>query len=406
MTEANVLYVTYDGILEPLGRSQVLAYAKGLSADFHMILLTFEKDRDLADAERVARTREEVDLAGIEWVALRYHKRPRLLAKAFDLFQGIWAASRLSFSRGARLVHVRSYVSALVGLPVKWLTGCGFIFDMRGLWIDEGVEKGSWTRGSLMYSVGKGFERRYLLSADVVVSLTQAAVKEMSRWPYLEGRKTDFRVIPTCCDLAAFKPQDRTVREAVPDRFVLGYVGNVGTWYNFPAVLSCFKYLREEIPKATLLIVNRDQHDEIWEHVAASGVPRNAIELRKSDHQEVAEQIRRMDASLFFIKPTYAKLGSAPTKLGELLGCGVPCLTNAGVGDMDAHIQRGNVGVLVDFDQLEVHDVMRAAVLRLVALARESDIVNRCNQVAREHFSLETGVERYRSLYRDVLARC
>lgn len=405
MKEANVLYVSYDGILEPLGRSQVLSYARGLAVDFHMILLTFEKDLDLSDSPRVVRTLEEVRAAGIEWIPLRYHKSPRLLAKAFDLLQGIWFALKISLARHVRLVHVRSYVSALVGLPVKWLTGSGFIFDMRGLWIDEGVEKGSWPRGGLLYRLGKRFERSYLLNSDAVVSLTQAAVKEMSRWSYLEGRNSDFRVIPTCCDLATFKPDGREGRRATSERFVLGYVGNVGTWYNFPAVLQCFKYLKEEIPEAVLLIVNRDQHREIWEHVEASGLSRDAIEVKRIEHEEIAVQIRRMDATVFFIKPTYAKLGSAPTKLGELLACGVPCLTNTGVGDMNVHVQSGNVGVMVNFDQLEMQDVMRTAVRKLVALARESDIVTRCNKVAREHFSLEAGVAGYRALYRDVLAR-
>ena len=405
MSGTCVLYVSYDGILEPLGRSQVLAYAKGLSADFRMILLTFEKDRDLSDGSRLKSTQEEVALAGIEWVALRYHKKPRLLAKAFDLLQGIWAAARISFARDVRLIHVRSYVSAFIGLPVKWLTRSRFIFDMRGLWIDEGVEKGSWKRGSLMYRIGKRFERRYLLSADAVVSLTQAAVNEMSRWPYLAGRRTVFRVIPTCCDLERFKPAIKRVTSPGAGSFVLGYVGNIGTWYNFPAVLACFGYLREEMPDATFLILNRDQHEEIWAHVEASGIPRDAIELKASDHQDIADQICRMDAALFFIKPTYAKLGSAPTKLGELLGCGIPCLTNTGVGDMDLHVLPEGVGVMVGFDQLDTSDVMRDAVTRLIAVAHEDGIIDRCRRVAQSHFSLESGVARYKSLYLDLLKR-
>jgi hypothetical protein len=31
-----------------------------------------------------------------------------------------------------------------------------------------------------------------------------------------------------------------------------------------------------------------------------------------------------MNAGVFFINPFYSKIASAPTKLGEFLGCGVP----------------------------------------------------------------------------------
>ena len=34
-----------------------------------------------------------------------------------------------------------------------------------------------------------------------------------------------------------------------------------------------------------------------------------------------------------------AKIASAPTKLAEYLGCGVPCLGNVGVGDMEAILE-------------------------------------------------------------------
>lgn len=44
-TEAQkkILYISYDGILEPLGYSQVLKYMESLSKDFEITLISFEK---------------------------------------------------------------------------------------------------------------------------------------------------------------------------------------------------------------------------------------------------------------------------------------------------------------------------------------------------------------------------
>ena len=43
---AKVLYITYDGILEPLGQSQVLNYLEKLSEDHEITLMSFEKKQD------------------------------------------------------------------------------------------------------------------------------------------------------------------------------------------------------------------------------------------------------------------------------------------------------------------------------------------------------------------------
>jgi glycosyltransferase involved in cell wall biosynthesis len=103
-----------------------------------------------------------------------------------------------------------------------------------------------------------------------------------------------------------------------------------------------------------------------------------------------------MDVGIFFIKQVYSKMASAPTKLGEFLGCGVPCISNAGVGDMATILEQERVGVvLMDFNE----DSMRKAIDRIIKLSREADIALRCRQVAVDYFSLELGVEKYSRIY-------
>ena len=39
------LYLTRNGLLEPLGQSQVMGYLKGLSEDYQITLITFENPK-------------------------------------------------------------------------------------------------------------------------------------------------------------------------------------------------------------------------------------------------------------------------------------------------------------------------------------------------------------------------
>jgi glycosyltransferase involved in cell wall biosynthesis len=388
-----ILYISYDGMLEPLCQSQVLAYLKRLALERRIHLISFEKAEDWSNISERTRIAEDIASAGIVWHPLRYHKRPSSLATAWDIAQGIAVALWLIVRHRLRIVHARSYVSSVMALVLKRLTGAKFLFDMRGFWADERLDGGLWPRDGRMYRVAKGFERRFLLAADHVVSLTHAAVREMQRFDYLQGRMPPISIIPTCADLERFSPLP-PVREG--GGFVLGYVGTVGTWYLFDETVACFLQLLHQKPDARFLIVNRGEHAYILARLAAAGVPDSAVQLTTATHTEVPRLMARMDAGIFFIKPVFSKQAAAPTKLAEFLGCGIPCLSNAGVGDMAEVLEGERVGVA-----LKVFDVesMTAALQQLLLMAADPTTRERCVTAAKKHFSLQEGVAKYQAIY-------
>ena len=391
-----ILYISYDGILEPLGQSQVLACLKRLAAGRRIHLISFEKAGDLDSTTELKRILRDIYEAGIVWHPLRYHKRPSALATAWDIFCGTVLGYCLVFRYRLAIVHARSYVPSVMALALKRLTGVKYIFDMRGFWVDERVDGGLWPRDGRMYRIAKVFERHFLLAADHVVSLTHAAVHEMAHFEYLQGNTPPVTVIPTCADLARFKPLPR---DGVGDGFVLGYVGTVGTWYLFDETVSCFVQLLRLRPDARFLIVNRGEHAYIQARLIAAGVPDTKVELIAATHAEVPRQMARMDAGVFFIKPVYSKQASAPTKLAEFLGCGIPCLSNAGVGDMAEVLEGDQVGVALDaFDEVSMIDGLR----RLLELATDPCTTDRCVAAAQKLFSLDEGVARYCSIYEQL----
>ena len=387
-----VLYVSYDGMLEPLGQSQVLGYLKRLAAGRRIHLISFEKPEDWAHVAERERLAQLIQAAGITWHPLRYHKRPSALATAWDLAQGTAAGLWLVLRHRLRIVHARSYVASVMALALKRLTGATYVFDMRGFWADERVDGGLWPRQGRMFHGATWFERRFLLGADHVVSLTHAAVREMQRFDYLQGRMPPVTVIPTCADLARFIP----IQGARQGGFVLGYVGSAGTWYEFDAVVACFAELRRQKPNARFLIINHNAHDYIRERLTAGGIPADAVELRAATHAEIPQQMARMHAGIFFYKPSFSRAACSPTKLGEFLGCGIPCLGNAGVGDMAEVLEGEGVGVaLKSFDEAALANGLQA----LLQLAADPTTRARCVAAAQRHFSLDDGVIRYRAVY-------
>jgi glycosyltransferase involved in cell wall biosynthesis len=387
-----VLYVSYDGMLEPLGQSQVLAYLERLAADRTIHLISFEKAEDWRDRARREALRKRIEAAGIRWHPLRYHKRPSTAATAFDI--AIGSALAVSLARRHRLgiVHARSYVAGLMAMAAKRATGAKFLFDMRGFWADEKVDGNLWPAGGRLYRAAKAAERLLLLAADHVVTLTHASERELRRFPSLVGRPVPITVIPTCADLDRFTIQGPPQR----DPFVLGYVGSVGTWYLFDEMLRCYSLVRAKRPGARLLIANRGANPQVRAALDAQGISRDEVELVEADPAEMPAIIGRMSAGMALIKPAYSKIASAPTKLAEYLGCGVPCLGNAGIGDVKEVLEGRGVGVaLGGFSDKE----LASGIDRLLALADDPDTPGRCRDVAEELFSREAGVASYAKIY-------
>ena len=396
MKLSGVLYISYDGMLEPLGQSQVLNYLRSLAGERRIHLISFEKDCDWSNDEERERIAKEIYTSGIGWHPLRYHKRPSLIATTWDILLGTILGLWLVLRYRLKIVHARSYVPSVMALLLKRFSNLKYVFDMRGFWVDERVDGGIWPRDGGMYQIAKNFERRFLLAADHIVSLTEGAVIEMQRFEYLKGQLLPVTVIPTCADLARFVPISLKRSD---DCFVLGYVGTAGTWYLFDETVKCFVRLLELQPKARFLIVNRGEHAFILERLALAGVQESAVELVMATHQEVPQLMARMDAGVFFIKPVFSKKACAPTKLAEFLGCGVPCLSNTGVGDVSKILEGERVGVsLTSFDDV----VMTEALQILMQLAKDPATITRCVAAAQRHFSLSEGVARYRSIYEQL----
>ena len=383
-------------MLEPLGQSQVLSYLENLAHNRQIHLISFEKSADWANVYERDRIANDIAAAGIAWHPLRYHKYPSALATAWDIICGISLGLCLVLQHRIGVVHARSYVPSVMALTIKRFVGVKYIFDMRGFWADERVDGGLWSPSGRKYRSAKAFERRFLLAADHVVSLTHAAVREMQHFDYLQDRMPAITVIPTCANLAHFKPLPRLSSKR---SLVLGYVGTVGTWYLFDEVARCFALLLTLRPDAKFLIVNRNEHAYIRERLDDARVPYTAVELISASHAEVPKLMSRMDAGVFFIKPVFSKQASAPTKLAEFLGCGIPCLSNAGVGDMAEVLEKDQVGLAItSFDD----ETMIAALKQLINLVDDPESSVRCVDSAQKHFSLNEGVRLYDEIYKKL----
>ena len=389
------LYLTRNGLLEPLGQSQVLAYLRGLSRDHAVTLITYEKDEDRADAGRMAAARAQCEALGITWLPQRFRYRPRLVAPALSMLRMAWLARREVRRRGIRLIHARSYIPAAVAMGVSRLTGTPFIFDMRALWPEELITAGRLRRGSLLHRAIVAAERACLRRAAGVVSLTHAAVDHLQQvYPQdLAGQR--IAVIPTCADLERFTPAPTR-----PAELVIGCLGTMlSGWFRLDWLQAFLTVALRRQPGLRIELTTRDDPERLL--TALGPALREHVHIAPADPRQVPDVLRGQTASvMFYAGGEVSELGRSPTRMAEILGCGLPVVANAGVGDVARIIGEHRVGVLA---RSAAPADMEAAWDELHTLLADPGLATRCRQAAEAVFSLEAGTDVYRRLYFSIL---
>jgi len=112
---SKVLYVSYDGMTDPLGQSQVLPYISKIEKyGFKYTLISCEKEENYEkykDSIKAFCEKENID-----WHPVKYTKSPPILSTVWDTFQIMRKAKILHKEKGFDLVHCRSYIPSIVGL--------------------------------------------------------------------------------------------------------------------------------------------------------------------------------------------------------------------------------------------------------------------------------------------------
>ncbi len=389
-----VVYISYDGMTDQLGQSQVLPYLRGLTEMGHSYeLISFEK------APAALPFRKTIS-PGIRWTGLRYHKTPTVPATAFDIAQGALTSALAAGIARADLVHVRSYVAATIALPLCQATRTPLIFDMRGLWVDERVEDGSWDPEGKVFKGAKKMEAVLLERSTAITVLTNTMAQYLRQTPPEQAQiRAPIHVIPTCADLEHFSldaTPDAELLPLVKGHRTLIYLGALGGRYRMQEMARFYLAWRKLPGSARLLVISRQDPEPLLAVLREAGAEGELVH-RALPPERVPGAIRCAQAGIFLYRGALATKGVSPTKLGELLACGVPAVGN-GVGDVPAILSGPNGRVLDNFED----DHMLKVAEQMNELRQNPDTAAQCRRTAETWYSLSRGVRAYDGLYRSL----
>lgn len=403
-----VIFITYDGLTDPLGQSQILPYIIGLTKfGYQFTILSCEKPARLQAREQ--RIKEIIKDFPINWVPLLYHKSPPVLSSVYDYRKLLAKATELYKKEKFALVHTRPGLPTLVALQLKKKFGVRFLNDVRGFWADERVDGNLWNLNNPLYkSVYRFFKRREnecLRVNDYTTCLTHSAKKEMGKWNIISD-KDKVEVIPCSVDLDLFNPHRITTADKeglrqrlgiTPDELVISYLGSVGTWYMMDDMFRFFRQLLNTNGKTKFIIITSAvDHPKVMQYVQKYEIAEEKVILQELDRRDVPLYLSLCRYSLFFIKPCFSKISSSPTKHGEIMAMGIPVITNSGVGDVKEIVEESQSGFVLDGFSEQNY---KAVIDKMLTTTFDS---KKIREAAKEYYSLEKAIHQYKKVYEAV----
>lgn len=204
----NILFISYDGMTDPLGQSQVIPYLAGLTkSGYRFTILSCDKpERYLTNKDYVENLLKPFP---IKWVSIAYHKKPPVFSSMYDVYQLYKKAKQLHATENFDMVHTRPGVPALIGLWMKKKLSIKFLNDIREFYADSRVDGGIWDKENVFYKPIYNFFKRKEEEAvqknDGIVCLTYAAEKIIKEWPEYKPQ-IPLQVIPCSVDMELFNP--------------------------------------------------------------------------------------------------------------------------------------------------------------------------------------------------------
>ena len=394
------LYITFDGLTDPLGQSQILPYLIGIANNgYGITILSCEKKERLENGKKAV-----LDLiinTSISWKYIIYDEEGGALSRFLYLKKLSVLAKNLHKKNQFNLVHCRSYLSSLIGLNFKLKYKIPFIFDMRGFWADERIDGGIWKKSKLLhrifYNYFKKKEKQFLINSNAIVSLTQNGVKELIKTNPKINIIQKTTVIPCCCNTELFnkdKIQEKINLNGISEGdFVLVYTGSIGTWYYTKEMIDCVLIWKDFIPKLKLLIVTKDSDSLNTILKNYSSNISDTIITASASYREIPNYLSIAQAAIFFIKPSYSKLASSPTKMAECWAMNLPIITNSGIGDNDIFFKNNLGGVLINnFSKEEYEEAYK----KFVELMQQK---NDYRNIALTNFDTKDAITKYTYIY-------
>lgn len=234
--------------------------------------------------------------------------------------------------------------------------------------------------------------------ADVIIYNSKLSASQHESFGFIKSKTF---IIPNGFDTEVFTPSEKLKTEVraelniSPDELIIGLVGRYHPMKDHQNLIRAAKILAEKHPGLKFVLIGSGvtkENSHLFQQIADSG-------LTDSFHLLGERQDIPRLTSAFDVAVSSSSWGEGfPNVLGEAMSCAVPCVaTNVG----DSNWVVGDTGVIVPPNDSPALSSALENLIKKPELRKELGI--KARQRIIEHFSLNSIIDQYESLYRSLL---
>jgi glycosyltransferase involved in cell wall biosynthesis len=401
-----VLYLFHKSLTEPIPRLHGIDQVLALAAKRSFTVASFEPSR---------RTRSKSDLEAYNKMCarlaaedVRHVVLPVIGSRWIEIPLGALVLLTEVLFHGVRIVHSRSYIPAVMALPVVVVTRARLVFDMRGLFVDEYIFEGALKHGTRKLTFVRWLERTLIGASDAVVVVSQRFRDHLLSRPDLIEVARDERitVIPNRVDLKRFtgtREPARALRKRLgwEHNTVVVYAGSTAPWHRLRAGMGIVRRIADQNADVRLLIVAYPSTLSAEELALEVGLSSEHVHFVTAPVEDVPVLLSTGDAGLMLEADDINRKVCAPIKFAEYLAAGLAVIGSDGIGDTDHWIREGKIGIIIDPDN-EDDAARRVGAFLESEDFRSGAVRERCIAYASEELDMQATLKQYDDIYREL----
>ncbi len=390
------LYFSYDGLLDPLGQSQVLPYLDSLiKAGHSFTVISYEKER--RSPEEILKLARRLSDSGVTWVRLPFK------VGNFQFFNrvalGLLALRKVLFDIDMNLVHVRGFIPALI--YIISLQRTPHLYDFRGFALEELAELGKIRPRSIPYFVLRMIDRYAVKTACGLVVLEKSAESLLRKTYRVPG--VPLKVIRTCTDLSLYQVRKRSELPSPRGPIAFVHLGGARRPYRPDLALRLVAQLLNAGIDCRIDFLNERDHTEINFAATTLGFPQDKMSILKMGQRDVPKALESYDCGLVFLDSSPWRRVCSPTKIGEYFAAGIPVVSIEGIDVLEELSASTSCVEIIKQEEL-LGGIKMDTVERLVSFVQRPGMGVACQDLASREFSLGMAGKLYAELYAEIKA--
>ena len=319
-----ILYITYDGLLDPLGQNQILPYILGLNSNgYKFVILSFEKDDK--NILKIINLKRYLNSKDIIWVNLTFKSG---IINIFSRFlRGAITTFNLSKRYDLSGVHLRGAYPGIIFL-MSFINN-KVIYDLRAF-LGQSFDCKRLPNFWPIKFVFLYLEKIIIKNSQGIVILDESA-KDFLRKNY-NYQKT-CKVIPTSTDLSNYTFDRKTKNTKKEIKFVfLG--GGRYPYLPIQAIKFFIKFSNQGF-RCSLDFINEKENLKIKQLIEKSGLSQKKCQVKYVEPALIPKVLSKYDCGLVFIDKGKWLSMCSPTKIGEYLAAGLHIVGLQGIHALD-----------------------------------------------------------------------